>query len=146
MPLIFGLIYLILEVFVSFEAIRILGVLGFVLEIILSAFVGIFMLVNFRFFLGDALSRLRGGSLSYEGFVGSNLFRILGAILLIMPGAFTDLLGILMQFSILGFWLFKPFIKSDNFVYKDKKNKQFMSYKDSDIIDVEFEVKKDSNG
>lgn len=99
MPLILGFLYLFLEVLVSYEVIDVIGVLGFVLEIIVTAFLGFFILVNFRLFLGDALMRVRNRQLSYEAFVGSNIFRILGAILLILPGALTDIIGILMQFS-----------------------------------------------
>lgn len=43
-------IYLFLEVFITFEMIDFLGVLGFVLEIIFSAILGLFILVNYRFF------------------------------------------------------------------------------------------------
>ncbi|TLD89082.1 FxsA family protein [Helicobacter sp. MIT 05-5294] len=111
MPLIFGFIYLFLEVLITYEIIDNIGVLGFVLEIILSALFGFFILVNYRYFLGEALMRVKLREISYEAFVSSNVFRILGAILLIMPGGLTDILGILMQFSALGFLLFKPFIK-----------------------------------
>ena len=111
MPLILGFFYLFLEVLVSYEIIDVIGVLGFVLEIILTALLGFFILINFRLFLGDALLRLRERQISYEAFVSSNIFRILGAILLILPGGLTDILGILMQFSTLGFMFVKPFVK-----------------------------------
>lgn len=55
--------------------------------------------------------RLREREIGYEAFVGSNIFRILGAILLILPGGLTDILGILMQFSAIGFLAVKPFMK-----------------------------------
>ncbi len=136
MPLaIFGLIYLFLEVLISYEMIGFIGVFGFVLEIVLSAFLGFFILVNFRLFLADALVRVRERDLSYEAFVGLNVFRILGAFLLIMPGSLTDILGILMQFSALGFLFVKPFVK---------KNPPNESPNDSygEIIDVEV-IEKD---
>lgn len=126
-------IYLFLEVFITFEMIDFLGVLGFVLEIIFSAILGLFILINYRFFLGDALVRLREREISYEAFVGSNIFRILGATLLILPGGLTDILGILMQFSALGFLAVKPFMK------KSAPNSEPTSNKpqNSEIIDVE---------
>ncbi|WP_297811698.1 FxsA family protein [uncultured Helicobacter sp.] len=135
MRLILGLIYLFLEVFITYKIIDFIGVLGFVLEIIISALLGFFILVNYRFFLGDALERLREREISYEAFVGSNIFRILGAILLILPFGFTDILGILMQFSALGFLAIKPFIKksSSNPTPFDTSNKP----QNSEIIDVE---------
>lgn len=135
MRLILVFIYLFLEVLITYEMIDFLGVLGFVLEIVLSAILGFFILMNYRFFLGDALVRLREREISYEAFVGSNVFRILGAILLILPGGLTDILGILMQFSALGFLAVKPFMKkptSDSTPF-DTNNKS----QKSEIIDVE---------
>lgn len=125
MRLVLLVMYLIIEVFVSYEVIDIIGVLGFVLEILVSAFLGFGILLNFRLFFGEALEKLRLKEMTYEAFVGSNIFRILGAILLILPGAFTDILGLLMQFSVFGLMLVKPFVKVDS----AKQN--------SDIIDVE---------
>lgn len=139
MPLILGFFYLFLEVLVSYEIIDVIGVLGFVLEIILTALLGFFILINFRLFLGDALLRLRERQISYEAFVSSNIFRILGAILLILPGGLTDILGILMQFSTLGFMFVKPFVKpfekpaGRNFSQDFKRD----SNPQNEIIDVE---------
>lgn len=133
MPLILGLIYLFLEVLISYETIEIIGVFGFVLEILLTAFFGFFILLNFRVFVNEALERVRDRQLSYEAFVGSNIFRILGAILLILPGALTDMIGILMQFSAVGFLFVKPFMKSQ---VKSPRN-------DTEIIDVEVIEKKE---
>lgn len=135
MRLILVFIYLFLEVLITYEMIDFLGVLGFVLEIVLSAIFGFFILMNYRFFLGDALVRLREREISYEAFVGSNVFRILGAILLILPGGLTDILGILMQFSALGFLAVKPFMKkptSDSAPFDVNSKSQ-----KSEIIDVE---------
>lgn len=125
MRLVLLVMYLIIEVFVSYEVIDIIGVLGFVLEILVSAFLGFGILLNFRLFFREALEKLRLKEMTYEAFVGSNIFRILGAILLILPGAFTDILGLLMQFSVFGLMFMKPFVKVDS----AKQN--------SDIIDVE---------
>ena len=125
MPLIIFLIYLLCEIWVSFVITDFIGVLGFFLEVLLSAFLGFAILVNFRIFFSDALMRLKNRAMSYEAFVSSNIFRILGAFLLILPGALSDIIGLLMQFSTLGFFFVKPFVKNP-------KNKE-----DSEIIDVE---------
>ena len=129
MPLLLCFLYLFFEVLVSYEVIGMIGVLGFVLEIIVTGFLGIGILMNFRIFLSDALMRLRSRELSYEAFISSNVFRILGAILLILPGALTDIIGILMQFSVVG--LLKFFMKG-------KRRRQ----DGSEIIDVEV-IEKD---
>lgn len=133
MPLILGFIYLFLEVLITYQIIDNIGVLGFVLEIILSALIGFFILMNYRFFLSEAMLRLRERQIGYEAFVGSNVFRILGAILLILPGGLTDILGILMQFSALGFLLFKPFMKEPLDSTHSTKTPQ-----KGEIIDVEI--------
>ena len=46
--------------------------------------------------------------------------------MLILPGDFTDILGILMQFSSFGFVLIKPFVKS-----------KFTKNTHNEVIDVE---------
>ena len=135
MRLILVFIYLFLEVFITYTMIDFLGVFGFVLEIVLSAILGFFILMHYSFFLGDAIVRLREREISYEAFVSSNIFRILGAILLILPGGLTDILGILMQFSALGFLAVKPFMKKPTLdsAFFDVNHKS----KKSEIIDVE---------
>ncbi|MDE5926249.1 MAG: FxsA family protein, partial [Helicobacter sp.] len=65
--------------------------------------------------------------------VGSNIFRIHGAILIILPGGLTDILGILMQFSALGFLAVKPFMKKSASNSTPTSNKP----QNSEIIDVE---------
>lgn len=134
MPLILGFIYLFLEVLITYQIIDSIGVLGFVLEIIFSAFIGFFILMNYRYFLNEAMLRFRERQISYEAFVGSNVFRILGAILLILPGGLTDILGVLMQFSALGFLLFKPFMKTPPLDSTHSTN----APQKGEIIDVEI--------
>ena len=136
MPLIFVFSYLFIEVLISYEIIDIIGVLGFVLEIIITAFVGFLIIINFRTFFIEALVKLRDREITQEAFVSSNVFRILGAILLILPGGFTDILGIVMQFGSIGFFMLKPFVKID-------KNRSYNNSSD-DIIDVEV-ISKDKN-
>ena len=66
-----------------------------------------------------------------------NLFTLFGAILLIVPGFLTDILGIIMQFSVFTSMLVNRYhVKSDNCKtsFTEEKNIQ----KDSDVIDVEI--------
>lgn len=136
MRLILLVLYLLIEVFVSYEVIDIIGVFGFVLEILISAFLGFGILLNFRVFFGEALGKLRSREITYEAFVGSNIFRILGALLLILPGAFTDILGLLMQFSIFGFMLVRPFVKADSTRVDSTRNQEVI-----DVEVIEKEIK-----
>lgn len=142
MPLIFIFLYLFVEVLVSYEIVDAIGVLGFVFEIIITAFIGFFIIVNFRIFFLEALSKLRYREISQEAFISSNIFRILGAILLILPGGFTDMLGILMQFSSIGIFMIKPFVRI-------KPTNHNASNNHNDVIDVDVisqDATKDRNG
>lgn len=129
MPLILILLYIFLEILLSYAFIEWIGVFGFFLEVVITALLGLGLLVNFRNFFKEALGKFYLREISQEVFFSSNVFRILGAILLILPGALSDILGIFMQFSIT-LMLLKPLSKTK------------VSSKDSEIIDVEV-IEKD---
>jgi UPF0716 family protein affecting phage T7 exclusion len=105
------------------------GLLTF-LEIILSAGVGFFLLINFRYTVTQSMGMLMSGQMSVEEFQKLSLFTLLGAVLLIIPGFFSDMLGVALQFSFIG-----TFIAKKIFKLKNKKNRR----KDNDdAIDVEI--------
>jgi 2-isopropylmalate synthase/UPF0716 protein FxsA len=108
------------------------GLLTFV-EIVGSAFLGIMILQNSQYSLQENIQKIRSGQLSQEEFLANNLAKSLGAILLIIPGFFTDILGILLQFGIL-LGLF-------GFLFKNKRTNTNNSYytkeQNNEIIDVE---------
>jgi UPF0716 family protein affecting phage T7 exclusion len=98
----FIILYLFIEVLVSTEfASRLGGLLTF-LEIIISALIGFFLLTNFRYTLAQSMTGLMNGSLSIQEFQKMSLFTLIGAMLLIVPGFFSDILGVLLQFSFFG--------------------------------------------
>jgi UPF0716 family protein affecting phage T7 exclusion len=98
----FIILYLFIEVLVSVEfAGRLGGLLTFV-EIIVSALIGFFLLTNFRYTLAQSMTGLMNGSLSVQDFQKMSLFTLIGAMLLIVPGFFSDILGVLLQFSFFG--------------------------------------------
>lgn len=104
------------------------GLLTF-LEIILSAGIGFFLLINFRYTVNQSMKMLMSREMSIEEFKKLSLFTLLGAVLLIVPGFFTDILGVALQFSFIG-----TFIAKKVFKFKNKKHKR----KDNDdAIDVE---------
>lgn len=74
------------------------------------------------------MQALANGEISVEEFESMNLYILLGAILLIIPGFFTDILGILLQFGV-----FSRFIARKIFKLKSKRDME-----DSDVIDVEI--------
>ncbi|MDE5591877.1 MAG: FxsA family protein [Helicobacter sp.] len=135
MPLIIFLIYIFFETLFSYETIEFIGVFGFFLEIILTALIGFTILVNFRTFFNEALKKIYSREITHQAFIESNIFRILGAFLLILPGILSDCLGIIMQFSSINFMFIRPFLKPSNLHRREKE-----------IIDVEvIEKTKESN-
>ncbi len=129
----FFLLYLFLEIAISVPAFSALGILGTFAEIIGSAFVGIVMLTNTRYTIGESLNALRGGNISPAAFQTLNIMTILGALFLIIPGVFTDILGLLMQFGFASTLVSSKIIKKDNNTYNTYEKRS----DDEDIIDVE---------
>ncbi len=134
--MIYFLVYLFLEVLISVNISSAIGGLMTFFEIILSAFIGISILINFRKTLVANLTSVSYNVIDLQQFQNLNLFTLFGAILLIVPGFLTDILGILMQFSILTTMLVNRYqVKShhQNNIYENKQTQ-----KDSDVIDVEI--------
>lgn len=103
------------------------------LEIIISAIIGILLLKNFKFALVSNMMSLSTGQINANEFMKLNLSMAIGAILLIMPGFLTDIIGVLLQFEFIALMISKRF-------YKTKKENNFKYEKkgDSDVIDVEI--------
>jgi len=107
--MIYFIIYLFLEVMISSSISTSIGGLNTFLEIVLTAIIGIFLLKNFKLSLADSIAKARSGQITQEEFIKTNVGKALGAILLIVPGFFTDIMGIVMQFSFLVVLLSKVF-------------------------------------
>lgn len=135
--MIYFLVYLFFEVIVSVNIASAIGGLATFFEIIGSAFFGIFILINFKTTLKENLMAVSYNRIDLREFQNLNLFSIFGAILLIIPGFLTDIIGLLLQFSVFTSMLINrlgiKFAKHDEMRYK-KNNTQ----KDNDVIDVEI--------
>jgi 2-isopropylmalate synthase/UPF0716 protein FxsA len=132
--MIYFLLYLFAEVLVSVAISSAIGGLATFFEILLSAFVGISILVNFRKTLKENLDAVSYNCIDIRQFHSLNLFTLLGAVLLIIPGFLTDIVGILMQFSVVTTMIVNRYsVKS-----KNSKTKFYQTQKDSDVIDVEI--------
>jgi 2-isopropylmalate synthase/UPF0716 protein FxsA len=130
-----------------------IGGLNTFFEIILSATLGVFILKNFKYSLSDSISKARSGQISQEEFIKTNVGRAIGAALLIVPGFFTDIVGILLQVSATAIVLskiftFKPIdtqgnYKANNYTAYSKfneanfNNTHYKRREDEEIIDVE---------
>jgi len=138
--MIYFVVYLFLEVLVSVNISSAIGGLATFFEIILSAFVGISILINFRKTLVENLTAVSYNCIDLEQFQKLNLFTLIGAILLIIPGFMTDILGILMQFSVVTSMFVNRYnVKSGKCKAKTQDNfRQNNIQRDSDVIDVEI--------
>ncbi len=135
--MIYFLIYLFLEVIVSTNISSAIGGLATFFEILISAFIGISILVNFRQTLVENMTAVSYNCIDLEQFQRLNLFTLFGAILLIIPGFLTDILGVLLQFSVFTSMIVNRYnVKSNkcNTSFEEKNNYE----KDLDVIDVEI--------
>lgn len=107
--MIYFLIYVFVEVIVSIEIASRIGGLATFLEIILSALLGIIILANFRHTLVENLKSLQMSQIDVKGFTNRNLMGLLGAFLLILPGFFSDIMGLILQFSLFSSLLINRF-------------------------------------
>ncbi len=111
-------------------------------EIILSAVIGILLLQNFKYALSENMMDLARGNITQQDFMRLNVFTALGAVLLIIPGFFTDIIGVFLQFEFFALLLAKKFLKkgskkdqNDPFEYTEFK---YQNKGDEDVIDVEI--------
>lgn len=127
--MIYFLIYLFLEVVVSIQIASAIGGLYTFLEIIGSGFLGILILFNFRNTLAENVYALKNRHIDANGFHQRNLFALMGAILLILPGFLTDFIGLLLQFSLFTSLLVNRFLS---------KYTPSNQSKDDHVIDAEI--------
>jgi 2-isopropylmalate synthase len=130
------LIYLFLEVIVSVNIASKLGGLATFSEIILSAVAGFFILVRFQDTLRENMKMVSTRTIDLRQFQELNVFTLLGAVLLIIPGFLTDILGILLQFHVFTSMLVNRFSAK----YNTHNTKDFNSNqtKEDNVIDVEI--------
>jgi len=128
---IYFLIYFFLEVVITVDIASQIGGLATFFEIIGTALVGLFLLTNFRYTLAQSMGALMAGTITVEEFQKMNLMSLLGALLLIVPGFFSDIIGVLLQFGFFGTFIAKKMLH-----LKEKKRKQEGEYEDA--IDVEI--------
>jgi len=127
--MIYFLIYLLLEVTFTIEIASRIGGLATFLEIVLSAFVGIFILMNFRHTLAENIYALRMRQIDMEGFSQRNIMALFGAIMLIVPGFLSDLIGIVLQFSLFSSLIINRFTRKYHTPTQPK---------DDNVIDAEI--------
>lgn len=101
------------------------GFFSLILEILLSGVLGVFLLFSALSGSNESILELLAGARNPKEILASNFSRVIGAIMLIIPGILSDCLGILLQFGILDFIFVVLFSKM-----KSTQNQ-------AEIIDVE---------
>jgi UPF0716 family protein affecting phage T7 exclusion len=96
------LIYLFLEIVCSYFFMKLFSPLGFFIETVITALLGASILKESPLTLLSDLQRVLQGELRVEEAISIGLFRFLGALLLIIPGFFSDIIGFLMLFDFTG--------------------------------------------
>jgi 2-isopropylmalate synthase/UPF0716 protein FxsA len=133
--MIYFVLYLFLEVLVSVNISSEIGGLATFAEIVLSAFIGIYILFHFQATLGKNMRAVSAQQIDLQKFQELNIFTLLGAVLLIIPGFLTDILGILLQFHVFTSMLVNRFSAKFN----SKPKEPHSNYtKDDNVIDVEI--------
>jgi UPF0716 family protein affecting phage T7 exclusion len=130
MGLIYFLVYLFLEILFSYEFMKVFTPFGFFLEILFTAAAGVYMLQTLDLSLSANMHKLMGREITQEEFLSIGLFKLIGAVFLIIPGFFSDILGVLFLFEPFARFVAKKLFPSKNFYHK--------TYRDDDIIDVEI--------
>ncbi len=130
--MIYLIIYLFLEVMITTNVASAIGGVWMFVEIIVSAIAGFVLISSFKYTASESIMLMMSGEMGIDEFKRMSLFTLLGAFLLIIPGVFSDILGVLLQFSAVGTFFAKKILH-----LKSKKNKDKMESKD-DAIDVEI--------
>jgi len=137
------IVYLFLEVIISVNISSYIGGLVTFFEIIFTAFLGIAIIVNYKNAFMENLSSISSNYRDLHQLQNLNLFVPIGAVLLIMPGFFTDILGVIMQFSIItGLFVNRYDVKSKSYNTDYEQNN--IKKDTQDVIDVEIITKHDS--
>ncbi len=124
--MVYFLIYLFLEITVSINIAKEIGSFATFIEVIVSAIAGFVIIANMGNSMSEGFRALLEKRISEEEFVHLNLFMLIGAILLIIPGFLSDFVGILFQFPYFALFITKRF-------YRFKKDET----RRDDVIDVE---------
>lgn len=137
--IVYFLIYLFVEVMAISQFIQYFGGLVFFIEIVASFIVGALILANFKYVIVEQLNNFAFGRINYTELASVSAFTLIGAVLLMIPGVLTDIVGIVMQFESFAIFIKRVLLK-DKFESEKKYNKR----SEDDYIDVEI-VENDKN-
>lgn len=126
------LTYFFFEVIITITLGGKIGGLNTFLEIVLSAVVGVLVMINFKKVFMHNLTAVMTKQMSAKDLMTSNVLGLIGAVLLVIPGFLSDAIGLLLQVgfirNILATQIKAPQTQTKHSTYKG----------DDDVIDVEI--------
>lgn len=122
--------YLFAEVLISVQVAGSIGGLFTFAEIMFSGFIGVLLLLNVKTTMIESFKAMSNNCITMKEFQELNIFALLGAVLLILPGILSDFIGIFMQFSVFTSLIASRF-KNTNGECKTQKG-------EDNVIDVEI--------
>ncbi len=135
--MIYFLVYLFVEIFVSVEISAAIGPFWTFMEVIGSALAGLLLLTNFRYTFAENMRAMVSGEITPESFQKQNMAALVGALLLIVPGFFTDIVGLLLQFGLFSGFVARRLFGKNRPVRTHGMDDEFKEG-ECDVIDVEI--------
>lgn len=126
--------YLFLELYFSLAVGSQIGFLGAVIWILLTFMIGMGLLQNAHVTISKSFNSLAEGKLNGKSFHDASTAYFIGAILLIIPGVFSDFLGVIALLYTFYLQLGGTIPSSKNKTNINNSNKEG----DEDVIDVEI--------
>jgi UPF0716 family protein affecting phage T7 exclusion len=123
--------FLFIELYVSLKTGENIGFVWSALWIILSFMIGVILLQRSSLTVMSNMHSMRQGKFDMRRFQNASMSYFIGAVLLIIPGVFSDFLGILA----LGYTLYLQLIAR---ITPEQKNNNFNQQGDENVIDVEI--------
>jgi len=136
--MIYVLFFLIFELFLSLEVGSQIGFLWSVIWILGSFMLGMGLIKNAHTTIQGNMKSLKEGKLNMKSFHDSATSYFLGAILLIVPGVFSDILGLIALLYTFYLQLGGTISSSKYKTNINYRNKHTNTQGDDDVIDVEI--------
>jgi UPF0716 family protein affecting phage T7 exclusion len=136
--MIYVLLFFIFELFLSLEVGSSIGFLWSVIWILGSFMLGMGLIKNAHTTIKGNMQNLKEGKINMKSFHDSATSYFLGAILLIVPGVFSDILGLIALLYTFYLQLGGTIPSSKYKTNINYKNKHTNTQGDDDVIDVEI--------
>ncbi len=136
--MIYLLFFLIFELFLSLEVGSQIGFLWSVIWIVGSFMIGMGLIQNAHTTMQTNMQNLKNGKLNMKSFHDSATSYFLGALFLIIPGVFSDILGVIALLYTFYLQLGGTITRSKYKTNINNLNKYNNTEGDDDVIDVEI--------